>query len=144
MLLFRSLHNLYRFWSDPNSLNSQALKDYQETLGVFRNAWLSLGWKPTVWVHWVCAHSNFYVTSYRSLFDFSSIPTEKRHQTFKLDLKHAFEGWKFKNPSLTCRYLARVVNLDALDQGLRLLSLKEALPADQMFERNRAKKRKRE
>ena len=73
----------------------------------------------TVWVHRVCAHSEFFVQTYGTLFASSSIPTERRHQRFKMDLRVTCQAHKFRDP-LRCKgYLKRCVELDALDQGLR-------------------------
>jgi hypothetical protein len=44
---------------------------------------------------------------------------------FKHDLRHAFSGWKLSNPRLASSYLCTVVNMDALDQGLRILDVTE-------------------
>jgi hypothetical protein len=122
-MLLRAIHTLHFYWNRSALLTTPEVSHYIESIGLFRKTWTALGWKPTVWVHWVCAHSGFYMASYRSIYTFCSIPTEYRHQKYKLDLRHAFEGWKFKNPSLTHRWLKRVVDLDALDQGLRVFSL---------------------
>lgn len=45
--------------------------------------------------------------------------------SFKQDLRHAFSGWKLTNPRLQSVYLCSVVNMDALDQGLRILDQTE-------------------
>lgn len=140
-ILLRSLHSLHNFWTQKELLSPAQLDLYAQAIASLHKAWLALGWKPTVWVHWVCAHSTFFLTTYRSLYSFSSIPTEHRHHTFKMDLRHAFEGWKFKSPLLTSRWLTRVVNLNALDQGLHLLSLANSVGTDAIFT-NKKKKRK--
>ena len=52
-----------------------------------------------------------------------------------MDLRHAFEGWKFQNPLLTACWLTRVVDLNALDQGLHILSLTQDVDNDAIFKR---------
>ena len=66
--------------------------------------------------------------TYGGLYAFSSIPSEHRHQRFKRDLRITFQGWKYKAP-LRCKgYLKRVIELDALDQGLRSLKRRRLDP----------------
>ena len=141
-ILFRSLHSLYTLWSQKETLTPDQLFSYDNSIKNLHKSWLALGWKPAVWVHWVCAHSSFYVHTFRSIYSFTSIPIEYRHQKFKMDLRHAFEGWKFANPLVTSRWLTRVVNLDALDQGLHLLSHTNEVGTDAIFKRHANKKRK--
>ena len=57
----------------------------------------------------------------KSIYLFSSVPSEHRHQTFKLDLRHSFQGWKLVNPRCNERGLRHVVEMDALNQGLHIL-----------------------
>ena len=80
-----------------------------------------MGWAPTVWVHWVVAHSGYFLQLYHNLAQFSSVPTERRHQGFKRDLRYSFQGWKISQPSLSNKALAHVLSLDALDKGLQLM-----------------------
>ena len=67
-----------------------------------------LGWKPTVWVHWAVAHSRFYMERYRSIYLFSSIPTEHRNSRFKVELRMCFKGWSVRRPLLNRRGLKHV------------------------------------
>ncbi len=141
-MLLRSIHAIHQFWNQRQILSTPQLTFYVDAVDLLRKTWTSLGWKPTVWVHWICAHSTFYMATYRSISTFSSIPTEHRHQNFKMDLRHAFEGWKFKNPLLTQRWLSRVVQLDALDQGLRILRLSNSISSDEFFDQNKRRRMK--
>ena len=86
-------------------------------------AWKSLQWKASVWVHLVVCHSTFYIETYRNLYIFSSIPTERRHSVFKLDLRHCYLGYSMSRPHLSQRGLKHVVNMHALDLGLCLHNL---------------------
>ena len=86
-----------------------------------RTAWRSLQWKASVWVHWVVCHSSFF--RYRNLYCFSSIPTERRHSLFKMDLRHCYLGYSMSRPHLARRGLLHVVNMHALDLGLELYTL---------------------
>ena len=117
VLLF-SLTALYKAWQHKQYLTPVMLTHYDEHLNRFTEAWRALSWKPTIWVHWVSAHSSFFMRHHLSLYLFSSIPTEKRHQNFKMDLRHCFQGWKLSRSYLHGRGLVHVVNLSALDLGL--------------------------
>ena len=74
-ILLKSLHIIHTFWIQKLILTANQLLDYNAAICQFHKAWLALTWKPTVWVHWVCAHSSFYMNTYRSIQSFSSIPT---------------------------------------------------------------------
>ena len=136
-MMLKSLHTIHGYWNRPSILTASELSHYLDSITLLTKTWTVLAWKPTVWVHWVCAHSGFYMATYRCLFSFSSIPTEHRHQKFKMDLRHAFEGWKFAKPHLTKRWLTRVVDLDALVQDLRVYNLTQS---DNIFPKNKRRK----
>jgi hypothetical protein len=79
-LLLRSLSSMYTVWSSPHLLSIPDLVEYQTNLDNFRQFWLSLAWKPAPWVHWVCAHSMFFLRMHRTFSGFTSIPCEHRHK----------------------------------------------------------------
>ena len=56
---------------------------------------------------------------------FSSIPVEQRHVSFKLDMRHAFLGYRLSQGAgiLLTHGLGRVVNNSALDAALTLHEL---------------------
>ena len=87
----------------------------------FSEAWKAFQWKPTIWVHWVCAHSTFFIARSRTLYIFSSVPTEKRHQYFKLDPKHCFHGWRLSKTVLHHRGLAQLT-CPPLTKGLNCVN----------------------
>ena len=123
-ILLTALHHIHQLWCHHHPLTDSQLQDYGKHVCSFTRTWRALTWKPTVWVHWMCAHSAFFLTQFRSMYLFSSIPSEKRHQTFKLDLRHCFKGWKLSRAYLHHRGLVHVIKLSALDQGLVLQKLK--------------------
>ena len=55
---------------------------------------------------------------YRSLYLFSSIPSEHRNRRFKRALKNSMRGWCIRHPTLATRGLAHVLNMESLDVGL--------------------------
>ena len=75
-MMLRALHSLHSFWNRPNLLTETDLSHYLDSVSLLTKTWTALGWKPTVWLHWVCAHSGYYMATFRSLYTFSSIPTE--------------------------------------------------------------------
>ena len=121
--LLNHLTIMYGMWSNRKLLTPGDLAVYTASLRRFHDSWVHLQWKPTLWVHWVCSHSAFFLNATNSLSAFSSIPTEYRHQKFKRDLKNTAQSFRYLNPDLCKGYLQRVIELDALDMGLRLLEL---------------------
>ena len=120
--LLLALFDIYAFWRRKDILADADLIMYNDRVNSFRLCWVSLGWKPALWVHWVCAHSPYYIRQHRNLYVFSSLPTERRHQGFKLDLRHAFQGWKVASPIVAARFLRTVVENDALDLSMTALA----------------------
>lgn len=121
--LLATVRALYNIWRAKTVLNDQQIAQHASLVADFRRCWVSLQWKPTVWVHWMCAHAHFFIVQYRSLGAFSSIPVEHRHQRYKRDLRHAFMGWRVGSPQLAGGWLRRVIESDALDQGLHYLNV---------------------
>ena len=115
-LLLLALHGIYGLWRRKDKLPPASISAYREHIDTFRQCWIALGWKPAVWVHWLCAHSVFFfIEQHANLYVFSSLPVERRHQGFKLDLRHAFQGWKIASPILAARFLRTVIEQDSLD-----------------------------
>ena len=84
------LHGLWRketFLSDPEvACADQAAKQ----LGV---CWSLMKWKPTLWLHWMVAHGAWVLRKYRSMYMFTSVPTERQNSPFKTQLQNCFRGW---------------------------------------------------
>jgi hypothetical protein len=119
--LFHDLGEMFRVWSAKHWLSDEEVTKYAKYCRRFGEVWVGFGWKPTTWVHWAVAHSTFLVDRWRSIYVFCSIPTERRHCGFKMDIRHCFQGWKLTKPYIQKWGLAHSINLDALSQGLRLL-----------------------
>jgi hypothetical protein len=112
---FSALHALWRKKERLTDEDVHACKENARKFGLF---WGKLGWAPTPWVHWVASHSGFFVEKYRSLYLFSSIPSEHRNRRFKRALKNSMRGWCMRHPTLATRGLAHVLNMESLDVGL--------------------------
>ena len=70
-------------------------------------------------------HSHALLTRHRSLAMFSSIPVEFRHGEFKMDMRHAFLGYRLaRGAGVLTTGLGTVVYNAALDQALRLRRLR--------------------
>ena len=120
-ILLRNLHHAWQFCGQRTPLTTEEAQEYCAIVARFGEAWRALGWKPTVWVHWLVCHSGCLMAHHRSLYLFSSIPSERRHQGFKRDLRHSFMGWKVKNPRASAVGFKHALELEALDHGLREL-----------------------
>ena len=117
--MLRALSTLHELWWKHEPLTTADLQRYVNGVGTFADCWVAFQWRPTVWVHWVVCHSAFFMGQYHTLYTFSSLPSERKHQTFKRDVRHSFQGWRLSNPHLSCTALVHLLELDALDQGLR-------------------------
>jgi hypothetical protein len=120
-LLFVDLREMFAVWASKHWLSDGEVEKYAYHCKRFGEVWVGFGWKPTTWVHWAVAHSTFLVRRWRSIYVFCSIPTERRHCGFKMDIRHCFQGWKLTRPYVQKWGLVHSINLDALSQGLRLL-----------------------
>ena len=125
-ILLRSFHRAWQFCGQRSLLTAAEVQEYCATVARFGEAWRALGWKPTVWVHWLVCHSGCLMAHHQSLFLFSSIPSERRHQGFKRDLRHSFMGWKISNPRASAAGYKHALELEALDHGLRALKRKRS------------------
>ena len=113
-ILLRHLHTIHQWWRQKTLLTPDQVLAYQHTVDSFSEAWRATTWQPAVWVHWLVVHSGALMAYHRTLYLFSSIPSERRHQTFKRDLRRSFLGWKCANPSMGGRGFKHVLELDAL------------------------------
>lgn len=143
--LLLTLQQLFALWKRKAFLTVEQVGQHRASIQSLSQCWQALGWKPTLWVHWVCAHSHFFVARYRSMAVFSSIPTEHRHQRYKRDLRHAFMGWRLQRPLLSVGWLCRAVELDALDLGLHYFRVTDRNVQNKvMLAPRKGRKRKRE
>ena len=101
-------------------LSDGALAAAKEVQQTFAQEWKKIGWVPTTWVHWAAYHTGVFLSRYRSLYMFSTIPNEKKNSAFKLDPGHLFRGWSITRPIYTRRSLLHLVNNHALDLGFLL------------------------
>ena len=52
---------------------------------------------------------------------FTSVPTERRSSAFKTHLQNCFRGWSMRNPRSSKRGMAHILEMYALDEGLKAL-----------------------
>lgn len=79
-LLLQSLSHLHALWCCKSLLSPVQLTEHRGAVEQFRQAWEGLGWKPTVWVHWACAHSCFFSLKLIGQF-FLSVPSPRNTVT---------------------------------------------------------------
>ena len=96
----------------------ETVDGYRRAVEQFDGAFVALGREPAVWLHWVGVHSVAVATKWKHFYLFSSIPTERRHQEYKLDMRHSCQAWKRSSPHLATRGLLHAHAMDCLDQGL--------------------------
>ena len=63
-ILLGALTALHSLWRCKTLLTPPQLAAYKASVDRFRLAWVGLQWKPTVWVHWMCAHSPYFMQTY--------------------------------------------------------------------------------
>ena len=114
-----SLWEMEKCWSNKIGLTNKEVESYRRAVGQFANDWRALQWQPTVWVHWTCVHSGWFVVEYRNFYIFSSIPTKRQNVEFKMDIRHSFLGYTISRPYFTARAFTHVQELDALEVGLQ-------------------------
>ena len=119
-VLFLALADLHTIWRKKELLSPQDIDFYHKAVEKLRAGWTALQWKPTVWVHWIVRHSGYFASTLRNFYLYSSIPSERRHQGFKRDMRHWCQAWKVKNPKASKAGLRHVVDLDALDHGIQM------------------------
>ena len=113
--MLNTLYYAWTIWSMRTPVPESAICRYTQSMAQFCEAWTACAWEPTPWVHWMGCHSAAYLTLYKSLYVFSSIPSEYRHKGFKLDISHSCMAWKMTRPAYTQRSLAHVIRMHALD-----------------------------
>lgn len=116
--ILASLSYIHKIWAEKEGLTPAQVTAYGVAVGNFVRDWKALGWRVTVWVHWLGVHSTAVAKRWGTFYFFSSIPTERRNVEFKMDIRHCFLGWKLSKPKLTRRALAHAVELSILDVGL--------------------------
>ena len=52
---------------------------------------------------------------------FTSVPTERRNSPFKTHLQNCFRGWSVRNPRISKRGIAHILEMYDLDEGLKAL-----------------------
>ena len=108
----------HSIWHKQCMLDPKDIENYGRLCTEFGEAWSALSWKSTPWVHWMVVHSTSLLKKHRTIRLFSSVPTEYRHRTFKLDIQHSFLGNKLTRPMFAQRGFAHVLSLHFVDMQL--------------------------
>lgn len=130
-LALRALHVLHALWRKKDPLTDSDVSLHEKSAHNLAKAWKAFNWKVTPWIHWTTSHSTHFAKKYKSIYLFSSIPTEMRHKTFKLDVRHAFLGGRRKAPARCAKGLTKLLDNDALDKGLIVKRLLDPSPEPQ-------------
>ena len=119
-LMLQACYYMQKIWRHVGPVPVDQRQRYACMVTQFPKAWGALGWSVPVWVHWVVCHSGAHLQRWGNFIKFSSIPTEWRNKSFKMDIRHCFQGWKLSKPYVTRWGLRHALHLDALDWGIRL------------------------
>ena len=110
---FRTLWRKKAYLSDVEVEESER---WAKKLG---ECWKLMGWKTTVWVHWTVCHRGWFVRKHRTMYFFSSVPTERRNSAYKVHIQNSLRGWSVKNPRISVRGMHHLLNMYGLDVGLK-------------------------
>ena len=73
-----ALINLHTLWTKKAYLSDVDVEEAERWAKKLGEGWKLMGWKATVWMHWTVCHSGWFVRNYRTMYFFSSVPTERR------------------------------------------------------------------
>lgn len=118
--MFAGLAFMNKLWRQAEELTDSDVSRYSRAVDQLGRDMGTLGWKPAHWCHWVLVHSVQVAKLWRNFSIFSSVPTERRHIEFKMDIRHCFQGYKLSKVALARRFAQHLLEMDALDMGLRL------------------------
>ena len=116
LLALTHLHTLWRKKAYLSDVEVEEAERWAKKLG---ECWKLMGWKATVWVHWTVCHSGWFVRNYRTMYFFSSVPTERRNSACKVHIQNSFRGWLVKNPRVSVRGMRHLLNMYGLAVGLK-------------------------
>ena len=118
-VILTNLQSCYGIWRKQGILGALDIQNYEMWVREFGEAWQSVGWKSTPWLHWMVVHSTAIVKKHCTIRLYSSIPTEYRHRSFKLDIQHSFLGNKLTRPMFMQRGFGHVLSLNFVDLVLK-------------------------
>ena len=117
--IFLALTHLHTLWRKKAYLSDVEVEEAKRWAKKLGDCWKLMGWKATVWVHWTVCHSGWFVRKYRTMYVFSSVPTERRNSAHKVHIQNSFRGWSVKNPGVSVRGMRHLLNMYGLDVGLK-------------------------
>ena len=134
--IIRRVADVHGLWRKKTFLSDTkvACADHAaKQLGMCRSL---MKWKPTLWLHWTVAHGAWVLRKYSSTYMFASIPTERQNSLVKTHLQNCFMGWSVRNPRISKRGMAHILEMYALDEGLKALQ-KAGIVKDESNKRQR-------
>lgn len=120
-ILLSVLEALHSLWSQRAPYVQEDVDRYTMLCQRFGQVWAALQWKVSTWVHWMVRHSARLAAAHRNFLQFSSVPVERRHSSFKADCRHAFYGWRLSRQRACHAGLVRVMRNLSVDAGLARL-----------------------
>ena len=97
-LMLPASYYMQEIWRHVGPISMDQRQRYACMVAQFTKAWEALGWSVPVWVHWLVCHSGAHPQRWGNFIEFSSIPTEWRNKSFKMDICHCFHGRKLSKP----------------------------------------------
>ena len=106
-----ALIHLHTLWRKKAYLSDVEVEEAERWARKLGECWKLMGWKATLWVHWTVCHIWWFVWKYRTMYFFSSAPTERRNSAYKVHIQNSFRGWSVKNPRVSVRGMRHLLNM---------------------------------
>ena len=118
--MLQACYYMQKIWRHVGPVPMDQRQRYACMVAQFTRAWKALGRSVAVWVHWVVCHSGAHLQRRGNFMKFSPMPTEWRNKSFKMYIRHCFQGRKLSKPYVTRWGLRHSLHLYALDWGICL------------------------
>ena len=117
-LMLQACYYMPKIWRHVGPVPMDQRQRYACMVAQFTKALKAPGWSVPVWVHGVVCHNGAHLQRSGNFIKFSSIPTEWRNKSFKMDIRQCFQGWKLSKPYVTRWELSHALHRNALDWGI--------------------------
>lgn len=125
LILLDNYAKVHDWWRMKRELTATEMASYKVAITHCGQCWTACKWKVSTWVHWAIVHSHALLELHKSIYFFSSIPTERKHQPFKKDWRHVCPAYRLSNPRASLGGMVHLLRQHALDLGLWVLRVRE-------------------
>ena len=119
--IIRRVADLHGWWIKRTFLSDAEVACADQAAKQLGVRWSLMKWKPTLWLHWKGARGTWVLTKYITIYMFTSVPTERRNSPFNTHSQNCFKGWSVRNPRISKRGMAHILEMYALAEVLKAL-----------------------